>query len=596
MRNHPSSSRRSARVVVAAMAFLALALANSRAQGEDPSKPSASPAERKLTRADIHEMRPTDLLSGSFVLPFAAHVTDPGEFGLPFELVRFPNRGGSSLAGWFLDHKGTDRTILVCMGNTGNMSYMLFYARMLYEAGFDVLLFDYQGFGASDGVASVLSIAGDAEAAWRYLRETRKLEPDSIGVLGISLGSVLALMVASREGETPRAVVVEDVFRPADFLDQLRAMVKENFALRAGLMMAERTVLPAIDPMENLAKIDCPTLLVHGEEDWLLPPAGTIGCASAAAGPARVWLVPEVGHAPETLVAVDREYEHQLTSFFAEAFSDDPVEVVGCSFDVPSAKVNVEEGGKQTVGADVVVEVDRPKPRRPVLVTLSNEAGRTAHLRIYTDAPVATRTIRLDFFPSRADAIEYGHVTDQGDGTWVEDLSDYARDYRAWRAAERSVLRDGLTLNVRFIPIGGAFARVRESSPEYWEQLREQLPDPASVDERVRPHWAEILAQVALGLPDEAQRIAAARRVLDYLPADPLRHYTLGNAKLGVGFEDRAVAFSCRVVAHEAAQEGDIEEARRCLGLYLDLLPLRIEPGIDRAGVSAIEGVDDFDF
>lgn len=561
------------------------------------ARPADEAAATTLTRADIKEMRGTDLLSNGFVLPFAAHVTHPGEFGIPYETVRFPNRAGMSLVGWFLDRKDTDRTILVCMGNTGNMSYMMFYARMLFVAGFDVLLFDYQGFGASEGTASVLSIAGDAEAAWKYLRETRKLAPDRIGVLGISLGSVLALMVSSRDGETPRAVAIEDVFRPSDFLEPIRHMAKDNFALRAGLMMAERTVVPAIDPMKNLARIGCPTLLIHGENDWLLPPSGTIACSTAAAGPARVWLVPEVGHAPETLVAVDREYEHQLTGFFEDAFSEGPFEVTQASFDVLSVQGSVSAGSDiARLSAEVRVAVEGAKEGAPVLVMLSNDEGGIAHARVYPNAPAKARTLTTDFVPSRADAIVYGHVVDNGDGTWFEDLSDYAQDYRAWRDAEQQIQLRAMTNDVGTTRVGKQDLDVRVCSPADWEWLESRLPDAASVDERIRPQWATLLGYAAIGHPDEARRVAISRRMLEFLPNDPLRYYGLGNARLSVGFESRSVAHGCRIAAAAAAREGDFEEARRCVGLYLDLLPLSFDPGIDREGVAAIDSVADLNF
>ena len=128
----------------------------------------------------------TDPLSRSFLLPSREYFATPSTAGLPEEPVSFPNLGGKQLRGWFMDHPGTEKTVLVCMGNMGNISVMLPYARFLHQGGFDVLLFDYQGFGKSGGLGSVLSLYGDAQSAFGYLTREKKKRPEDVGVLGVS--------------------------------------------------------------------------------------------------------------------------------------------------------------------------------------------------------------------------------------------------------------------------------------------------------------------------------------------------------------------------------------------------------------------------
>ncbi len=75
-----------------------------------------------------------------------------------------------------------------------------------------MFLFDYQGFGGSEGVATAMSLHGDAISAFDYLTAQRKLKPSEIGVFGVSLGSPLAIAVAAQRGAA--AVAVEDLMLP----------------------------------------------------------------------------------------------------------------------------------------------------------------------------------------------------------------------------------------------------------------------------------------------------------------------------------------------------------------------------------------------
>ncbi len=116
-----------------------------------------------------------DPLSRNFMAPSLEDFICPDDLGLSFEEVRFRNASGSNLRGWFLPADAGQQTILFCMGNTGNISGMLLYAKLLVEGGFNVFLFDYQGYGGSEGIATVMSLHGDAISAFDYLTAHRTL-------------------------------------------------------------------------------------------------------------------------------------------------------------------------------------------------------------------------------------------------------------------------------------------------------------------------------------------------------------------------------------------------------------------------------------
>ncbi len=164
-----------------------------------------------------------DPLSQGVLQPWVGDFAKPSVIAAESEEVLITNGNGLKLRGWYVPAKknsvdaGQDaRTILICMGNTGNVSMMLPYAKIFHDGGFHVLMFDYQGFGASEGDATCLSLYSDVGAAFDWLVNERKCKPEDIGVFGVSLGSVLAIAIAA--DRNAGAVAVEDVFVPEDMI------------------------------------------------------------------------------------------------------------------------------------------------------------------------------------------------------------------------------------------------------------------------------------------------------------------------------------------------------------------------------------------
>jgi fermentation-respiration switch protein FrsA (DUF1100 family) len=125
----------------------------------------------------------------------------PAYLDLPVERVSFPTDDGVTLASWVIpaaDSAGF--WLLVCHGNAGNLSEFdrpEHYAG-LRRLGLSLLAFDYRGYGESEGVPSESGLYKDADAAYRYLREQRGMPSERIIVFGHSLGSAVAVDLASR--------------------------------------------------------------------------------------------------------------------------------------------------------------------------------------------------------------------------------------------------------------------------------------------------------------------------------------------------------------------------------------------------------------
>ncbi|MBA7714808.1 hypothetical protein ES703_123840 [subsurface metagenome] len=137
-------------------------------------------------------------------------LADPGSIGLDFETVRFETTDGVKLSGWFIPSDSAKGVILFCHGNAGNLSHRLESIQIFHRLGLDVFIFDYRGYGESEGKPTENGTYEDAKAAWKYLIETRQVIPSQIIVFGRSLGGAVASWLA--QSRAPGALILESTF------------------------------------------------------------------------------------------------------------------------------------------------------------------------------------------------------------------------------------------------------------------------------------------------------------------------------------------------------------------------------------------------
>ena len=124
------------------------------------------------------------------------------ELGRPFEEVLFRTRDGLELHGWFFPAEPgsarSQKTVLLCHGNAGNIGHRLDACSALLETGVNVFVFDYRGYGRSEGRPSEEGTYLDAEAAYDWL-QSRKFSGPNIIAFGESLGGGVASELAVRK-------------------------------------------------------------------------------------------------------------------------------------------------------------------------------------------------------------------------------------------------------------------------------------------------------------------------------------------------------------------------------------------------------------
>ena len=122
---------------------------------------------------------------------------NPAGVRLPWEDVYFKTNDGVTLNGWFFKNPQARSTILFAHGNAGNMSDRLFKIKFFYDLGLNVFIFDYRGYGKSEGKPSEAGIYVDAQSAYDYLQSRPDVNMKRLILYGASLGGAVVIDLAT---------------------------------------------------------------------------------------------------------------------------------------------------------------------------------------------------------------------------------------------------------------------------------------------------------------------------------------------------------------------------------------------------------------
>lgn len=208
-----------------------------------------------------------------FFQPDDRTYTLPHQFGLWHEEVTFTNGDGQRLSGWFIPPKGKSRgTVIHFHGNGANITNHLPGVQWLVRAGFAVFMFDYRGYGKSEGSPSRGGVIDDGVAALAYVRSREDVDPDRIVVFGQSLGGAVAISALARTGhQGVVALVVEGGF--ASYREVVRLILDDSWiSWPFQYPVAYIFFGDALSPREDLPAIaGVPFLVIHGEDDGTVP-------------------------------------------------------------------------------------------------------------------------------------------------------------------------------------------------------------------------------------------------------------------------------------------------------------------------------------
>ncbi|MDX1639598.1 MAG: alpha/beta hydrolase [Balneolaceae bacterium] len=235
----------------------------------------------------------------------------PDFVGLEYEDVYFTSSDGVRLHGWYVPHPDPIGTVLFQHGNAGNISGRMETIQILNRIGLNVFIYDYRGYGQSEGSPSEEGTYRDAMAAWNYLTKTRGLSPDRIILMGRSLGGAVTGWLASQV--TPAAVILESTFTSAP---DLAADLYPIFPAR-------RLIRFDFPNTEYIRQIEVPLLIGHSTEDALIPYAHGRALYELADEPKEFFEM--TGDHGNGFLETGDEYRRALTDFIHGIFQKETV-------------------------------------------------------------------------------------------------------------------------------------------------------------------------------------------------------------------------------------------------------------------------------
>ena len=191
--------------------------------------------------------------------PYATLDQTPAGWGLAYEDVFLDTEDGVRLHGWYIPRHGSTQSLLFFHGNAGNISHRGASVEIFHRLGLNVFIFDYRGYGMSQGKPDEKGLYKDARAAWRYLNKERGFDQEEIVLFGRSMGGAVAAELAVEI--QPGGLILESTFSSAkDVANAVFPVLSRLIFLRYDF-----------DTVAHVRRVTCPVLVLHSPDDEIIP-------------------------------------------------------------------------------------------------------------------------------------------------------------------------------------------------------------------------------------------------------------------------------------------------------------------------------------
>jgi len=233
---------------------------------------------------------------------------DASEFNLPYEDIWIPISGSQArLHSWWIPSPtkqenfapltdeptnilASPKVMLYLCGVGRNMGDYNYLARVsaFRQLGFSVLVFDYRGYGLSQGdFPNESQVYQDSQAAWQYLRSVRQIPSEQIFIYGESLGGAIALDLAIRHPQAG-GLIMQSSFTSMAEAVRHRAFLQ---IFPINFLLSER-----FDSLSKIQSLKVPVLFLHGESDSVVPSEMSQRLYDAAPEPKQLFIISGADH------------------------------------------------------------------------------------------------------------------------------------------------------------------------------------------------------------------------------------------------------------------------------------------------------------
>lgn len=207
----------------------------------------------------------------------------PAALSILYEDVQLVTEDRVPITGWYMKSPKPRGTVLYLHGNAGNRRDWAQAVPEFVGQGYNLFVLDYRGYGDSQGKPSEKGLYRDGDAAWAWLAERSRQEGVPAYILGKSLGSGVASYLAARY--SPAGLILDSAF----------TAMHDVIAVHAGWL--PRFLTPKLyDSLARIGNITCPTLVIHGDCDDLVPLAQGLTLYRNLRAPKVLAIIPGAGH------------------------------------------------------------------------------------------------------------------------------------------------------------------------------------------------------------------------------------------------------------------------------------------------------------
>lgn len=222
----------------------------------------------------------------------------PSTYQAQPDIFQLKTKDNQHIAAYFLPPKAGQYVILYSHGNAIDLGPLIAFLKLYHAEGYGVLGYDYRGYGLSDGHTSEHRTYLDIQAAYDFLVKEKKIAPERILLLGQSVGSGPTLDLASRHP-------VGGVILESPFLSAFRVVTW------VPIFPVDRYV-----NTDKVQSIHCPLLIIHGQQDDVIPHWHGFRLYKMALFPKYFISVENAGH-NDLLARLGPKYWYYLKEFTA---------------------------------------------------------------------------------------------------------------------------------------------------------------------------------------------------------------------------------------------------------------------------------------